>query len=702
MRSIFKGTQDSEVTPWQISLRKFGAEQGKYSCEIWDYTNDMHAGPFSLQFPSNEYAMDWFNSVSLPGTQDPSDPWLALAELEDSSVSASIDSKIWATVVSTLFHSIGPVPCIATQWWRGEDPPFRNDDPLFAETPNEPAVIRENIELFIDPDTHEIGAIRRRIDPSSEASDFGWWILDSLSSEPPRTLVSGNTYDVRPVSAEYVSQMSQLVDLRASFPVDFAPFFATAVRVEVKASDFNQAALDAISRITRNIKTHKKEFYLESPTPSLDSWIAGEITLDAVSLAKILHMGILANHMIEREKAQPEDQAVYEILTGPENGPVFALRRSWWSFNEKTSQWKLKRHEWRVKGDWVDSLPLDVEDWRWLSEVNRLTKFPELVSERHEARSATAELGIEWNVSEATRIQPEYVERFLELFDAHLTLLGGIAKTLEPKPDVEFVRENIDQDDHQGALLSLQLLKYFEKKQGLSIPMLITEKILPLETASGPVTAEDVFSFTHNVLLWRYDESEWIKANDTVSATHIGGVESPTEIIGFERLIKFVAALVALTADVVVINVLSERYPDGVYVQMCREDDGALTLEAVSSKYLDSPLTPDEITKLESLGWEFPREDDGLPNYTMFLEPDETAPGDVAKILVLTLAGVYGTTPSDRHQFEPNDVVRSLLRGDHGQEFAVNPNHSTARQARLYLGLSFPGDLNPSWQDSGN
>ena len=209
-----------------------------------------------------------------------------------------------------------------------------------------------------------------------------------------------------------------------------------------------------------------------------------------------------------------------------------------------------------------------------------------------------------------------------------------------------------------------------------------------------PARADDVAS-------WFTSCMSLVQGYETLFQSHAEiQIDAPTinpqDLIGTDRLIKFVAALIALTDDVVVINVETERYPDGVYVQLCREDDGALTIEAVSNRYLTPPLTPDEITALHALGWEDPREED-LPNHVRYLEPEQTAPGDVAEFLVRTLQRVYGTKPSDLHQFAPNTVVQSLLKGEHGPEFAMNRDLSDAEKARLFLGLRFPKDLNP-WQ----
>lgn len=163
---------------------------------------------------------------------------------------------------------------------------------------------------------------------------------------------------------------------------------------------------------------------------------------------------------------------------------------------------------------------------------------------------------------------------------------------------------------------------------------------------------------------------------------------------GWRRLTSFVAALIALTDDAVVISVRTEQFDDDVYVQLCREDDGALHLEAVSDAYLEPPLSPDAVDEMHALGWMDPP-GDGLENYVVFLEAEQTAPGEVAAFLVETLRRVYSTKPSDLHRFEPNAQVRSLLRGDFGPHNAVRASLSAGRQARLFMGVRFPQDVGP-------
>jgi hypothetical protein len=173
------------------------------------------------------------------------------------------------------------------------------------------------------------------------------------------------------------------------------------------------------------------------------------------------------------------------------------------------------------------------------------------------------------------------------------------------------------------------------------------------------------------------------------------GQEGPSEELGWQRLTQFVAALVALTDDVVVISVDTGQFDSDVYVQLCREDDGALTLEAVSDAFLDPPLPPDTVDVLHQMGWEDPP-GEGLPNFVQYLESDRTAPGEVAGILVETLRRAYSVKPSDSFRFAPLSHVRALLNGDFGAELAANPDLSPGRRARLPFGVTFPGDVGPS------
>jgi hypothetical protein len=195
---------------------------------------------------------------------------------------------------------------------------------------------------------------------------------------------------------------------------------------------------------------------------------------------------------------------------------------------------------------------------------------------------------------------------------------------------------------------------------------------------------------------FRTDPSQIRKRARTAHIIELFGEEpDDAEEDGWRRLTAFVAALVALTDDVVVVEANSPAFTSGnPYVQLCREDGGALTLEAVSSQFLDPPLSPDAINTLHELGWE-PPQDAQLPNYTMWLKPGRTAPGDVARLMVQTLRRAYSVRPGDAFSFAPHEIYLELIHGQHGPEFALNPDLPEARKARAVLGLRFPNDLRP-------
>jgi hypothetical protein len=276
----------------------------------------------------------------------------------------------------------------------------------------------------------------------------------------------------------------------------------------------------------------------------------------------------------------------------------------------------------------------------------------------------------------------------MDLFDLQLRLPAGLAHWMSTDPtqvcDPTVMKAQKD-PRYQAALTTWIRARLHSAKRPPSASL---EPVQLFVVDGTPHSAHLITRAIMGLLRWQAAQDA---TREVVE--HGRGIDlEPRDPIGTARLVRFAAALIALTDDVVVVNVETERFPDGVYVQLCREDDGALTLEAVSSTFLDSPLSPDEMSALESLGWQAPA-GEGLPNYIRYLEPHQTSPGEVAEYMVRTLEQVYGTKPSDLHQFAPEPLVRSLLKGEHGREFAMNPALSEAQKSRLYRGLRFPQDL---------
>ena len=105
----------------------------------------------------------------------------------------------------------------------------------------------------------------------------------------------------------------------------------------------------------------------------------------------------------------------------------------------------------------------------------------------------------------------------------------------------------------------------------------------------------------------------------------------------------------AITAadDLLIIDTQTERYEDcQPYIQICFEDDGAMTIEAVSNEFLQPGLSPDAQNTLLELGWQLPDEDRS-PNYFQFLHKEDAAPRVIAELFAKTFRNVYGITPAD-------------------------------------------------------
>ena len=98
--------------------------------------------------------------------------------------------------------------------------------------------------------------------------------------------------------------------------------------------------------------------------------------------------------------------------------------------------------------------------------------------------------------------------------------------------------------------------------------------------------------------------------------------------------------------DLLIIDTETDHYEDcQPYLQICFEDDGAMTIEAVSSQFLKPGLSPDAQNSMAELGWQL--SDERSPNYFQFLLKDDAHPKVIARLFAQTLRTVYGITPAD-------------------------------------------------------
>jgi len=101
----------------------------------------------------------------------------------------------------------------------------------------------------------------------------------------------------------------------------------------------------------------------------------------------------------------------------------------------------------------------------------------------------------------------------------------------------------------------------------------------------------------------------------------------------------FKAALAKHQGSRFIIEILSAEYQD-IYFQGYAEPDGAWTIEAAADLSVRPHLTEDQKVKMSMIGWERPSE--GLPNFIMFLEADESDNDDIAEIFTKSLRDGYG------------------------------------------------------------
>ena len=138
-------------------------------------------------------------------------------------------------------------------------------------------------------------------------------------------------------------------------------------------------------------------------------------------------------------------------------------------------------------------------------------------------------------------------------------------------------------------------------------------------------------------------------------------VKSASDWLEITRLL---AEFIAKADDLLVIQTYSDRYETcHPYLQICYEDDRAMTIEAVSNKFLRPKLSIDAQNTMLELGWEL-SDDPNLPNYFKFLHKEEATSDYVAQLFTMTLRCVYGIATDDTIEISTGKGVWS----NHGQD----------------------------------
>jgi len=674
-------------------------------------------GPFPLRFPTGAYALQWLESLIIPGSRTRADDDEALADLAESFIEARGSSEVWAPICNALFHSDHHGPFLASPWWYGSAPPVVEQHPL---TPAFDADARNFCQLFTDLTTAQVVGIRRQIgDESHEDEDvsFEWWVDGAFVDRMPPHLGHGRQFKISNFDSVYLEALSALLIENLAFP-DVAEWLLTSSPDrDLHMGEASIGFREMIGRLLNELNVDNSDLDADPTAMSAALWLSGKIEQPAMTLLENL-VSLLLAQAADRNRAsgsrwQETDEEgeshrsgavadeiefefdeVCELLYGPKADHLFAFHFVRAKRARGETNWRVHEHAWRFDGQWDEDFPDDDDDWRWRAENERLSQIPDIVAEVLRERGIDEEFVLAWDVSESIRIQGVYEHIVADLFDRPIDIPVGIGEWAAIGDQLDVSIEEVEGMSASAAEAARNVARQSMQWATADSPENGLRSLREFVFEGTPKRSSVVFRALIELLIWMHRSG----VPGDAGRRSLDGMSivpsDPSLFTGVERLVSFVAALVALTDDVVVINVAATDSHPEVYVQLCREDDGALTLEAVSNEFLDGTLTPDQVSTLLSMGWQEPI-DSAMPNFHRYVLARETAPGEVADFLVRTLIQVYGTHPRDRHTFAPFHLASSLLSGTFGAELAANPEMNPARRARLMYGIRFPDDLAP-------
>lgn len=704
---------------WELRLGAHASRTGVYLLEVYDKTSMTQGGPFPLRFPNDQYALQWFDALVIEDSRTPTDDREALDDLFRGFIEARGLSEIWGPLCNALFHSDHQGPFLSSPWWYGSTPPFVDTNPM---DPLETSGEQRWCQLFTDLNSGAVVGIRKQIGDEStddDAVSFLWWVDDHFVPKMPTHLGEGRQFRIVSFDEYYLDDLVQLLEQGLPFPEIAEWLLGTHPQRELRVDGINIGFVEMLGSLLNDVNANFADLDIDPRIIDAAMWLGGKTATTAHGLVEII---VALQVLRARDASIPQDSepsaasdqftpsrdissedqsndyerdAFHEVLFGPGADSLFALHFVEAGRLKGEPHWLVENHWWRCGGDWDGDFPEYEDDWRWLAENARLARIPEVVARIQRERDQDEEFMLAWDVCDSLRILDVYEHIITNLFDRPIDIPVGMGDWMAIDPQREVNMQGIVEMSPRAAECAQDILGRTLRFASEDAPENGLRNLRNFVVNGRSMRASVVIRAMAELLVWMQDMNSR-EGQPSESRGPEGFVApEPQMFIGTERLIAFVAAMVALTDDSVVVNVdATDAHPE-VYVQLCREDDGALTLEAISNQFLDRPLTPDQVATLHSLGWEDPREE-GLPNFHQFIEQRATAPGAVAEILVRTLQQVYGTEPGDAHQFAPFELASNLLSGAFGREYAANPNMNPARRARLMWGIRFPNDLDPN------
>ena len=700
---------------WELRLGARAACDGVYHLEVYDKSAMAQGGPFSLRFPSGEYALQWFDSHVVAGSRTPIDDEEALEHLVEGFIEARGSSEIWGLICNALFHSDHLGPFLSSAWWYGSAPPYIEHHPLAMSSMMHP---NTSHQLFTDLDSAQVVGIRRQTAAEDAREDdvtLEWWGNGAFVDQMPVHLGHGRQFKISNFDPTYLDSLTTLLEEDLEFPDVAEWILEWSPTAEIHMAHTPIGFREILGRLINELVGDRSDGEADPAIQAAASWLSGRVELSGATLMAALEKLLVLRNLIRNQRSdrspselgddsasansnsdpdEYEFDSFHELLFGPKGEHIFALHYISTSRKRGDEKWPVSDHQWRYDGEWDPDFPEYEDDWRWLAENERLARIPDVVRRIRIEREQDEEFMLAWDVCESIRISDVYEHLITDLFDRSIDIPIGIADwaAIDPLLDVNIQR--IEEISPRAADCARSIMLQCVRWDTVEAPENGLRNLRNFVLHGQSMRSSVVLRALVELLIWM-EEGAPQRSSLVDEGDHLIEVPSdPRFFVGLERLESFVAALVALTDDVVVVNVSSSDEHPEVYVQLCREDDGALTLEAVSNQFLSRELTPDQISTLHAMGWNDPI-DGEMPNFHRFVSARETAPGDIAKFLVRTLVNVYGTFPSDRHTFAPFHLASSLLSGAFGPELAANPDMNPASRARLMFGIHFPDDLAP-------
>ena len=156
-------------------------------------------------------------------------------------------------------------------------------------------------------------------------------------------------------------------------------------------------------------------------------------------------------------------------------------------------------------------------------------------------------------------------------------------------------------------------------------------------------------------------ESELETVDDLISVIFGIPYYAEDDSQGWVFLTEMFSALVACTTKTFFIDVQSDEWICPPYIQICVKDNRTFSLEAISNRFLEPPISLDGLNTLTELGWGLPI-DKKTPNFHQLLSGNDAKPQKIASIITKTFRDVYLIKSYTKFSISPVGVIEEMLK----------------------------------------